>query len=152
MSILTYLTQAQIRSSATELNGKTLTRPLLKITDGLNVIYGVDVDLGLGAPVKNVPIARSNRELLYAEAGAAVRLRRSASGQWEVVGYSQELPGSHTSVPVDLGTFTLGSPVSLTLEGRTLTYEELSTLGTYGLTPYGSVGIFIGGVLTEIKV
>ena len=176
MSMLTYITQSEIRDAAKELNGKVLTRPALLVTDGVAMIYAVDVDIGQDNPLKNVPIARANRNLLYAEVGAAVRLRRGDSGRYEVVGFSQEQPGTYFRVPVTIPTFAfgnagiitgsdpalppsplptgpvvIGAPVDNTLVGRPLTYAELATLGTYGLTPYGATGIFKGGVLMEIR-
>ncbi|SFM12844.1 hypothetical protein [Nitrosomonas communis] len=175
MSTLTYITQAEIKNAAKELDGKVLTRPALLVTDGLAMLYAVDVDIGQINPLKNVPIARANRNLLYAEVGAAVRLRRSESGRYEVVGFSQEQPGSFFRIPVTFPSFTfgnagiitginpastpsvfqsggivIGTPIDNSLVGRPLTYEEFSQLGIYGLTPYGATGIFKGGVLQEI--
>lgn len=90
MSLLTNITQAQIDASQTELDGKIPTRPALLVTDGIALVYAVDVDIGeSGRVLKNVPLARANRDLLYAEAGVACRLRRSANGKFEVVGFSE---------------------------------------------------------------
>lgn len=152
MSLLTYITQAEIRNAAKELDGKTLTRPALLVSDGLAMLYAVDVDIGQKEPLRNVPIARANRDLLYAEVGAAVRLRRTESGRYEVSGFSKEAPGTYIRVPVILATFVLGSAADETITGRALTYDELHTLGPgYGYCPYGAIGIFKGGVLQEIK-
>lgn len=177
MSILVNITQAEIRDAAKEIDGKVLTRPALLVSDGTALIYAVDVDIGQKHPLKNVPIARANRNLAYAEVGAAVRLRRSESGRYEVVGFSKEQPGTYIRVPVSIpflpfgnagvptgidpatepsttlgGGIVLGTPVDNTLTGRPLTYEELSVYGVYGMIPYGAIGIFKGGVLQEIRV
>lgn len=152
MSILTYITQAEIRAAAEELDGKILTRPALLVTDGLSMLYAVDVDIGQESPLRNVPIARANRDLLYAEVGAAVRLRRSESGRYEVSGFSQEAPGTFIRIPVSLTTFVLGPASDETLSARPLTYVELGTIGGgYGVCPYGAIGIFKGGILQEIR-
>lgn len=152
MSILTHLTQAEIRSAAKELDGKVLTRPSLLVSDGLAMVYAVDVDIGQKDPLRNVPIARANRELLYAEVGAAVRLRRTESGRYEVAGFSQEQPGTYIRIPVTLSGFVLGPVENVSLTGRPLTYEELQTIGAgYGFCPYGAIGIFKGDVLQEIR-
>jgi hypothetical protein len=152
MSLLTYITQAEIRNAARELDGKVLTRPSLLVSDGLAMLYAVDVGIGQKAPLRNVPIARGNRDLLYAEVGAAVRLRRTESGRYEVSGFSQEQPGTYIRIPVTLSTFVLGPIEDESVTGRPLTYEELVTLGAgYGFCPYGAVGIFRGGVLQEIR-
>ncbi|WP_042886348.1 hypothetical protein [Cupriavidus necator] len=151
MSILTNLVSAQIRDARAEMDGKILTRPALLVTDGLNTIYAVDVDIGEKDPLRNVPIARGNDELLYADTGNACRLRRSATGQYEVVGFSKELPGTYTVVNVNLADLSVGSIVDLTIDGRPLSYGELATYGGYGVVPYGSSAIFRGGVLQEIR-
>lgn len=179
MSILVNITQAEIRDAQKELNGRVLTRPSQLLTDGISLIYVVDVEIGEGKVLKNVPVARANRELIYADVGSAVRLRRTDSGGYEVVGFSKEVPGTYIRVPVtiapfrfgDAGTLSgsapgsiitplppivapiqivIGDPVDATVTSRLLTYSELSSLGSYGTIPYGAVGIFEGGVLQEI--
>jgi hypothetical protein len=164
LSILTYLTRAEIRDAEDEIDGKVLTRPALLITDGENLIYAVDVDINQKVldrdapeqaqlePLRNVPLARGNFDLLYADAGNAVRLRRSASGQYEVVGFSKEMPGKYKRVAVNLTDLTLGPIVDLSLTARPLTYGELATFGGYGTVPYGVVAIFRGGTLLELRI
>jgi len=152
MSLLTQVTQAEIRDAADELDGKILTRPALLVTDGSNLIYAVDVDIGQKSPLKNVPIARGNFDLLYADAGNACRLRRSASGQYEVVGFSKELPGTYIRIPIDLADLTLGPIEDISISARPLTYGELADFGGYGYVPYGVVAIFKGGDLQELRI
>lgn len=113
MTLLTYVVQSEIRDAAKELDGKVLTRPALLVTDGVSMIYAVDVDIGQKNPLKNVPVSRANRALLYAETGAAVRLRRGDSGRYEVVGFSQERPGTRIRIPVTLPSFYLAMQASL---------------------------------------
>lgn len=153
MSLLTNLTQAQIDASQIELDGKILSRPALLVTDGVALVYAVDVDIGeSGRVLKNVPLARANRDLLYAEAGNACRLRRSADGKFEVIGFSKELPGRYDRFPVDLGTFTIGPTQAFGLDARPLSYGELADQpGGYGTVPYGATGLFRGGELIEVK-
>jgi len=152
MGLLTYITQAEIRDAADELDGKILTRPALLVTDGANLIYAVDVDIGQKVPLKNVPIARANGDLLYADAGNACRLRRSASGQYEVVGFSKELPGTYTRIAVDLTDLALGPVEDITISARPLQYGELADFGGYGMVPYGAVAIFRGSTLLELRI
>lgn len=101
--------------------------------------------------LRDVPIARNNRELVFADAGAAVTLRRSANGRYEVIGLSNELPGTYTVFTVDLGTFSFGPVIDVTLAARALTLGEIGTLGSFGVTPLGVTGLFKGGVLVEIN-
>jgi len=152
MSMLTYIAQAEIRDAADELDGKILTRPALLVTDGDNLLYAVDVDIGQKVPLKNVPIARGNFDLLYADAGNACRLRRSASGQYEVVGFSKEQPGTYTRIPIDLDDLTLGPVEDITISARPLQYGELADFGGYGMAPYGAVAIFRGDTLLELRI
>lgn len=153
MSVLTYLTQAQIDANQTELDGKVLTRPALLVTDGDALVYAVDVDIGNAEQVlRNVPLARANRDLLYAEPGNPVRLRRTTDGRFEVVGFSREMPGSYERFPVDLGDFSFGAMESLTLDAVAVAYGDLATLGGgYGVVPYGVTAIYRGGVLIELR-
>lgn len=153
MTVLTNLTQAQIDANATELNGKVLSRPALLVTDGDALIYAVDVDIGDGTNIlRNVPIARANRDLLYAEPGNPVRLRRTAGGRFEVTGFSGEMPGSFERFAVDLGDASFGPLESLTLEVVVLGYGDLATLGGgYGVIPYGAAALYRGGVLIELR-
>lgn len=153
MSFITTIANRAVQSASDELDGKVLTRPALLLTDGDSLLYVVDVDIGNDAgTLKNVPISRANREVCYAEVGNPCRLRRTTGGQWEVVGFSQEMPGTYTRFPVDLGNLSYGVLEDITIDARPLTYEELSTVGTgYGSTPYGAIAIFRGGVLQEIK-
>jgi hypothetical protein len=153
MSLLTNITQAQINANKTELDGKVLTRPALLVTDGTALIYAVDVDIGAkGEMLKNVPLARANHDLLYAEPGNACRLRRTADGKFEVVGFSKELPGRYDRFTVDLGTYAIGPTVAFGLDARPFTLGELATLpGGFGVAPLGATGIWQGGILIEVK-
>lgn len=153
MTLLVNLTQAQIDANRTELDGKVLTRPALLVTDGTALTYAVDVDIGHADRVlRNVPIARANRDLLYAEPGAPVRLRRSSDGRFEVVGFSQEMPGTFTRFAVDLGTLAFGPLEDLTLTAIAVSYGALATTGAgYGAVPYGVVAVSRGGALIELR-
>lgn len=166
---LTYLINAEIDLKERELDGTTLTRPTLLVTDGLNLTYAVDVDVGskkidvntgdeVVAPLRNVPIAAANKDLIYTDVGSAVRLRRSDSGRWEVVGFSKRRVGTYTRVPVNIPElgfgplpYTIGNIQNIGLVARPLTYDELITYGGYGVVPYGAIGIFRDGALVELR-
>lgn len=170
MTTLTYLLEASVRDGQRTLEGKMLSRPRLAMTDGTNVTYAADVDIGqtgydpvtakqVVQPLRNVPIAQGVRELVYAEAGMAVTLTRSKSGRWEITGFAKRMPGKYVRVGVRPPAFCFGLPDyeldpddDVGLEARPLTYGELATYGGYGTVPYGATGIFRGGVLIEITV
>ena len=170
MGILTYLIDAQIDSARQEIDGKTLTRPMLLLSDGTYSTYAVDVDVGEKTPLYNVPIATGAKDARFADVGSAVRLRRSESGWFEVTGLSKRMPGTYTAVPVSIPKFTfapqvvynaatppaatggvvVGTPAPVGITSRAITYGELATLGGYGLVPYGAIAFYSGGVLTGV--
>lgn len=153
MSILTYVTSTAIRDAATEVDGKVLTRPALLVTDGTNLIYAVDVDIGLSAPLKNVPIARGNRDLIYADVGNAARMRRSSSGQYEVIGFTKEMPGTYTRVEVCIDDGVLGAITDMTISGHVVELGELQDFGAgFGSTPLQAVAIYQGSTLLELRI
>ena len=152
MNSLNILMDLSIAKRDDEINGKVLTRPALLLTDGESLIYAVDVDIGEGGePLKNVPLARANKDLMYADVGNPCRLRRTDAGRWEVIGFSKEMPGTYIRFPVSLADLSFGPVENLTLDSRALTYAELESYGGYGLVPYGATGIFKGGILQEIS-
>lgn len=167
---LSYLVTAIVDDNVTELEGKTLGRPALLVSDGENLTYGVDVDIGrtqidpntadeVVTPLREVPIAAGNKELLYADVGAAVKLRRRAgSGRFEVIGFAKNIPGTYTRYAMTFGDFS-ADPIVIAgddgtdvgLSARRLTWGELGTLGVYGVTAYGAIGVFRGETLVEIR-
>lgn len=164
MGVLTNIIQAEVETKKTTLEGKILTRPMLLYGDAENLTYAADVDIGetgrdpntgneVVMPLKNVPIAAGNRELIYAEAGAAVTLERSESGRFEIVGFAKRGPGTYTRVCLNLETGFVSEVEHIGIDSRPLTYEEIGTLAAqgYGSLPYGSVGIFRGDALIEIR-
>jgi hypothetical protein len=109
-------------------------------------------DLVYGTILRNVPIARNNDSLLYADVGNPVILQRDGSGQWQIVGFGQEMTGTRVRIAVDLGTLTIGSITDLSIDSRVLTLAEIGIYGGgFGVCPLGAVGIFVGGVLKGIK-
>ena len=170
MGVVTDITQNIVTNKNAQIQGKILSRPALLVTDGTNTVYACDVDIGLQPPqgfdamgnpittggvgldaiLRNVQIARGNRDLIYADAGSAVILQRTESGFYQIIGFSSEMPGTYTRVIVNISDFTYGSTQDLTPIARPLTYLELSIYGQYGIIPYGAIGLFIGGVLQEI--
>jgi len=210
-TMLTDLSSAVVNSKTRVLYGTTLTRPTLLVSDGINVVWAADVNVGatdssgrrnqyyeqkkdgtlntnqgfwrlgigddvgltpssdlIGLPgstdwdldnslpghvdttLHNVPIARGNADLMYAEVGNAVKCERSADGQWTITGFSIEKPGTHTLVAVDLGDMTIGGILDLSIDTRLLTLAELGELRPFGTLKLGASAIYIGGVLDRI--
>jgi hypothetical protein len=168
MALLTYLIDAQQRDAQQELDGKVLTRPTLSVTDGLSTTYACDCDIGLvnnqgndqsanllnvgtlGSVLHNVPIARGNMDVVYADVGAAVRLRRSASGRYEIIGFSKQMPGTYVRIPVDLDDFTFGPIEDLSITSLPIAYGDLVNYGGYGTAAYGATAIYQGTTLIKV--
>lgn len=166
--ILNELISAHVAASIDEIDGKILNRPRLLISDGSHLTYAADVDIGQTgidpltgevavAPLRNVPIAHGDNRLVYADAGQAVRLRRSKSGRWEIFGFSKRLPGTYRRYGVSLPDYCLQNPayaieepIDIGLASRPLTYGELETFGGYAVVPYGAVALFRGGVFVSL--
>ncbi len=156
------LRRAVLRGWRYERDGKTTSRPALLITDGVSLTYGVNVQLDDDANTEliGVPIARANRDIFYgAEVGSPCRLRRTASGQWEVVGFSRSMPGTFVSIPVTVPNFVLGpasatvigAAVDQTLSVRPVTLGDLATLGGFGVVPLGVLAAYRGGTFQEYR-
>jgi|GEM_PF-5134252 len=163
------IARRKITDAKDEIDGKTLGKPALLVSDGLNSTYGVDVDIGVKkidtntadevvVPLRNVPIAAGNNELIYADAGAPVRLRRSVTGQWEIIGFAKRFPGTYTRVPVHIPAptlgplpYTSGDPTPIGLRAYRIPYGELSDFGAYGSVPYGAIAIYRGDTLIEVR-
>lgn len=154
MSALVNLTNALIDDSVRELDGKVLTRPALLFSDGVSTTYAADVAIdGQDEPLRNVTIATGNRELTYADAGSAVRLRRSASGQFEIVGFSKRGPGDFIRIGINLETGALGVAQNVGLYSRPLTLGELGDyLGGFGTVPLGATALYRGDDFLELRV
>lgn len=168
-SILTGVMQAVVKASVREIDGKTVSRPSLIVSDSLaRLTYGVDVDIGqtradpntgeqVAAILKNVPLATGDQSIRFADVGAAVRLRRYESGNWEVIGFAKRAPGTMFRMGITLGELgpepvevTESTPVDISLSTRLLSYDELATFGGYGVVPYGAYGVFRAGELVEV--
>jgi hypothetical protein len=102
-----------------------------------------NLDYVYGTILRNVPLARNNASLIYADIGTPVTITRDSNGRWIVDGFTQQQPGTYTMVPVDLSTGTLGPIQDLTTTYRPLTLGELGAAeSTFGLMPLGSMGTF----------
>ena len=98
----------------------------------------------------NVPLARNNQDLIYAEVGNAVVMNRDESGNWQVNGFAMERPGTHILYPVDLGDMTIGTVMDLSISTRLLTLMEMGTEAPWGNLPFGASAIFEGDNLIQI--
>lgn len=168
MSLITNIVEAQIRDASDTVEGDILTRPALLATDGLNVTYACDVDIGqegtnangdiINVYLENVPIAALNRQLLYVEIGQAVLLRKNSTGRWEISALSKTKPGTLTIVPVTMPDYCFGIPTpeigtafTVGIEVEAIPYGEISDLGNYGDVPYGAVAVYENGELIEVR-
>lgn len=103
----------------------------------------------------NVPIAVGVRDVVYAEIGAAVTLRRNGTGRFEVIGFSKRKPGSHIRIAVNLDTGSAAPAQDVALRTRLLTLGELGSTafgGGFGTLALGSYGVFRGTTLITVRV
>lgn len=198
MPVITDAASAQVKRGVKKLYGTVLSKPALLVSDGINLIYACDVEIGMTDPtgrnyqyynedteetggtgdedddlitglpgqetwdldqslmidttLHNVIISRGNADLIYADVGNPVWLERSNNGQWMVMGFSIEQPGTYTLIPVNLGNGTIGTVVDMSVEGHVLTLGELGTMKPFGAIPFGASAIFRGGVLQRVVV
>lgn len=104
----------------------------------------------IGTILRNVPIANNNGSMQYAAIGMGVQLTRVSSGQWEITGFTQQLPGTRFRYGVNLASMVIGEIVDLSLTVRPLTLGEVGTLGGFGQVPLGARGVFVGGKFQRI--
>lgn len=139
-----------------EMTGTTVSPFYQLYDDGTGYTWAADVDLGDGSEVMTgVPVASNNKELIYAEQGKPVALRRENS-RWVVIGLSKTAKDFQyityvcfeDDIAEIVGTEVQGYKV------RMLTYGELGDLVAntgYGYFPYGVMGRFDNeGNLIEI--
>jgi hypothetical protein len=99
----------------------------------------------------NVPLARNNKDLQYADVGAPVTLERSdVMAAWQVTGFSIQQPGTHKLYPVDLGDMTLGTVIDLSVTTRLLSLAEMGELQPFGTLSFGASAIYKGGELIRL--
>lgn len=176
MSTLSYLIQAKIDNSVRELDGQVMTPPQQLITDGRNSTYACNVNIGvvdmagfdqnnyltevysfenqnvLANILYNVPIANGANDLIYADVGSAVRLRKSPSGSFEIVGFSKQMPGKNVRMAVDLEAMSFGVIEDLTYTSRRLTLGELKDYGGgFGYIPLGATALFLGSTFIRVN-
>lgn len=171
-NIITNLIQAKIDASESSFDAKILTRPTLALSDGTHNTYCVDLDVGQPVPLTNVPVATGARDVFYAGIGSAVKVQRSASGWFEVVGLSKRMPGTYNRIAVTIPSFAfnpqtvyagtppdpgssggviIGDPVPVGLSSRLLTFAELATFGGFGTVPLGAIAIYQGTTFIGLR-
>jgi len=113
---------------------------------GTSGFTGDDV-LTFGTTLRNVPLARNNNALIYADIGTAVLLSRNGSGVWQIDGLAEAQVGTYVMIPVDVKNKVIGPIQNITITQRPLTLGEIGVDGGgFGVTPFGSVGIFENNV------
>jgi hypothetical protein len=124
----------------------TIASPFYQFyADGDSWMWACDVDIGEPEVLKSVPVASNNRELIYAEQGKSVALKK-LNGKWTIVGLAKTCRGLGHVIYVKfeedrasiVGDAWTGQVI------RPLTYGELGDLvgGGYGALPYGVQGRF----------
>lgn len=144
MPVLTDLTHAQIKRYTKYLYGKVLTRPALLVSDGVQVIYACDVDIGPTDPTGKIDQYKRSLDNLPGQEG------------WELgddLIYSTILRNVVIARNnADLIYADVGTPVTLT-RGATGQYEitglAIEQPGTYVLIPVHMGSMTLGPIIDQ---
>jgi hypothetical protein len=123
----------------------TIASPWYQLYDDQNrFTWACDVDIGQPEVLKGVPVSTNNRDIIYAEVGKPVALKKMPSGSYAIAGLAKSIVGNTHIIYVSFEE-SLGTVVGEETQGytiRPLTYPELDTYGGYGVVPYGAYGRF----------
>jgi len=144
--------------SITEASGDltgTIASPFYQFFDSNGSwTWACDVDIGKDQPLRNVPVANNNRDIIYAQVGMPVALKRQVGNNYAIVGLSKTTVGDTHIIYMRFGD-AFGQVTGTARYAnvyRPLTYGELANYyGGYGNVPYGSIGRFdANGDLVEL--
>jgi hypothetical protein len=124
----------------------TIASPFYELWDGDHSVWACDVDIGQEEVLQGVPVASSNREIIYAEIGKGVTLARMNDSKWCISGISKVTMGLEHIIYMTFAD-DLGSIIGESWSGsltRPLTLGELGDLGpaAFGALPLGAHGRF----------
>jgi hypothetical protein len=122
----------------------TIASPFFQLYDDAEGwVWACDVDIGQPEVLRSVPVASNNREIIYAEEGKSVALKKMNQGRWVIAGLAKTVRSTTHIIYVSFEEDLV----------RPFTYGELGALspGGYGSLPYGARGRFDAqGNLVEI--
>ncbi len=132
----------------------TIVSPFYQFyADGDNYMWACDVDIGEPEVLKSVPVASNNKDIIYAQQGKSVALKRMNDGRWCITGLAKTCRGLGHVIYMNFAD-DLATVVGDEWTGhiiRRLTYGELGEFGGYGVLPYGTQGRFsAAGTLIEL--
>ncbi len=134
----------------------TIASPFYQLySDGASWVWACDVDIGQPEVLRGVRVASNNREIIYAQQGKAVALKKMGNGRWCIAGLSKTCRGlghvTYVQFAEDLASIT-GEDWTGKIT-RPLTLGELGSLaaGGFGYLPLGAQGRFSpSGALIDI--
>ena len=107
-------------------------------------VWACNVDIGQAEVLRAVPVASNNREIIYAEIGKPVYLKRMVGNKYSITGLAKTQISTihylYVSFADDIFSIVDEEYVGFTI--RPLTYGELADYGGYGVVPYGARGKF----------
>jgi hypothetical protein len=134
----------QMQTTAGDLIGRIASPFYQLYTDQQRWVWACDVDIGEDELLRNVPVATNNKDILYADIGKPVALKKVGPGKYQIIGLAKTAKSTTHIIYLSAGEL-LGQIVGEELHGysiRPLTYEELDAYGGYGVVPYGAHGRF----------
>jgi len=131
-------------SSSSEITGTIASEFYELYDDADGWIWACDVDLGDedGTVLSSVPVASSNRELIYAQEGSAVVLSKTLTGTYQITGLSKVVTGLtyYSYLTFEEDSVVISGTAVKGYKYRALTLGEIGTLqpfGTFCLQPRG---------------
>ncbi|MHB9075244.1 MAG: hypothetical protein ACYC6G_17190 [Desulfobaccales bacterium] len=123
--------------------------------DGSEWMWSCDVDIGETEVLRNVPVASNNRDIIYAQQGKSVALKRMNNNRYCIVGLAKTCRGLghviYVSFEDDRAAVTGADWSGKVI--RPLTFGELGDLAPFGFGsfPLGAQGRFTpAGALIDL--
>jgi hypothetical protein len=113
--------------------------------DAQQWVWACDVDIGKENVLRKVPVATNNRDVLYAEIGKAVTLKRLGKAKYAITGLAKNSISTkkYTFVRFEEDLWEITGTETVGYTYRRLTYDELGSIpGKYGIFPYTALGKF----------
>ncbi len=133
----------RVAGHSPELDGEILTRPTLAVFDTGGTLMPVATVRISSDIISAVPITDNSHDLLYAQPGTPVRLRRSPTGRLEITGLSKRAFGAVMRYTLDISTGVVTSGATTDFSTHQVTLGELATAtsGGFGETPLAAIAI-----------
>jgi len=135
------LLQERWQGQLQEFDGEILTRPTLTVFDTAGQLMpAADVRIS-STIISAVPISDNSHDVLYAQPGTPVRVRKSPEGRLEITGLSKRGYGAvfQKNMTIYTGHIMSGTTINFTASQATLGELASATSGGFGETPLNAM-------------